>query len=113
MESRVMPASGADQHAILADEAVDEGGLAGVRAADDGDVEVALGVPALHALLALGLELAVVDVDVGFGQLDVGLGFAGLLLQLVDGLARRWRGGPRGRGHARRRRAIGSPKPRR
>ena len=57
MESRVIPASGPGQQAVLADQPVDQGGLARVGPADDGDADGLVGLFLLgHLDVAAGLD---------------------------------------------------------
>ncbi len=56
----------AGEQPLFADHAIDQRGFAGIGAADDGDVEVALGVPAQRrAVLGRAVVLREVDIDVG------------------------------------------------
>jgi hypothetical protein len=100
MESRVMPSLGTGQQALLADQAVDQGRLAGVGTADDGDLDRLVvvqfvvfglqlfrrdgdqgGVELGHALavLAADLDRLAQAQDIGLGRAVV----AGLALGLV------------------------------
>ncbi|MNT57577.1 hypothetical protein D3C72_1949530 [compost metagenome] len=81
---------GADQHALLAHHAVDQRRFTGIGPADNGHVEVALGIPAQGGLVALALEHVLGDIDINLGQgidvVDIGR-VGGFLVGrgLVDG----------------------------
>ena len=78
---------GADQHAVFADHAVDQRGFTGIGTADNGDVEVALGIPAQRGFIALAFQHVLGDIDIDLGHfLEIG-NIGGLLgLGGVDGL---------------------------
>ena len=57
-----------DQHAFLAHHAVDQRRLARIGTADNGDVEIPLGVPAQRRLVPFALQHVLGDVDIDLGQ---------------------------------------------